>query len=369
MKKIVFLLSLLITATLGFASNNNTISATVDIAKCVNADQLLESFRIIPLGNEYEFFESIDSYYIRESNDFIFILDFESGKIAIFDNNGHYKDSIYPLYKVRTVYTIMDFDVYNNKVCVICTIGNDYSPIACLYDTNGKFIEKFKLDAIYYNVLLLPDNKILLYSCGNNDSGYNYAIYDLNSKNKELCWEPIKNERCLYSHFPFNRVANNIFVTKPYDCTIYSLGNKELIPKFNLIYINTNKPPTVDGACAKAFKIASQKTKNVLSDIQSVSESKDNWYLKSAIQSGKSVKHYLTAINKKTNVVTTINLDDNRIFPFAKNSYVSLKNGYAITKADVEKLKQYLIRTKQESKYKDIMNGKITNVLIEFKLK
>lgn len=332
---------------------------------------MLEFSRIVPLySDKYVFEEIIDARYIKKSKNNIYIPDFEYGKIIILDNNGHFIDSIFLLKDIKLgKVNIIDYDVFDEEICVICIVGHNYTPIICRYSNERKYIGKFELDDVYYNVKILSNNKVLLYSADNNDSGYNYAIYDLKTKKKEAKWDSSNNEYCVHFQTPFNQVNSELLITKSFDNTIYTFTGNGMQPKINLLYQYTNKPPVINGACAKFREIRERNLVNIVSEISSISESANNLYLVTFITSGRYSKSYLTSIDKTTNKTKTAELESDGSFSFADIKYLSLKNGYGIASADMEKLKEYIRKQKLQNVYKDIMNSNANMAIVEFKLR
>lgn len=171
--------------------------------------------------NENSIVGDIDKICI-DSN-YIYIADKKNFKVLVFEKSGKYKSQIYAHGKGHNEYMkLSDMDIKEGLVYILSVVNK----CIYIYNIEGDFQSKIKLNDWYHNFCLWDDS-IILYSSKSNRQYFNIVIMDYNGKviGKYL---PFNKDNSYSFHYnPFNRVSDRkLLLTFPYDRRVALLDDK-----------------------------------------------------------------------------------------------------------------------------------------------
>lgn len=169
----------------------------------------------------YEKLKVNDKYISVVAQDRIFLFDKKSGKFQGVINHkgrGH-----------GEYIQITDYEIYKDKIFIYS--GAQHTLF--LYDKSGKYLNKVNLNDYYSKIKVVDDKKVFLSPSYSNNSDYNFVLFDIGTQkilNKFDSFD--RNQNYIFGSFNdfLTCNGNNIYVSHPFDNTIYMLTEDDYYP-------------------------------------------------------------------------------------------------------------------------------------------
>lgn len=247
-------------------------------------------------------------------------MDNKGYSIFIFDKAGRYVSKIQKQGRASDEYTSLeDFVVYHSNIYCLSRINKEIN----VYSENGDFLKNYKLDNWYNNFAVLNDSLMYLYSEDSNDKLFNFILYDYKNNIYLKEFDPFKkNQSYRFRISPFNFSLGKYLVTKQFDNTVYSLGEKGMSPLFTFLFNTEDKIPEgykdMDTDELSRFL----REKSVVKRLEYVALSEKSLSLIYDIYyEGLGLRYHITSVDLETHVARTHRFYDELYpdFPFLSN--------------------------------------------------
>jgi hypothetical protein len=225
-------------------ADNTVETITVDINAADDPGEIFDSY-------EYVMLETTDDNLIGDiekieiTSDRIYILDQWGAKAKacyIFDRKGKYIGKIDKVGRGPGEYfSIGDIQVCDGLIYLLARENNSIM----VYTETGEFVRAYRFKDPFNHFLLVNDGLMWLSSEQSNDTEYNFMLYDpANEKYVSQVDYFKKRDGFIVRYSPFNKMDNGeIYVTKRFDHTIYSLGEDALIPLYTMQFNTKDQIP------------------------------------------------------------------------------------------------------------------------------
>ncbi len=325
MRKHLFATALLLIAMSSCQTKTEVLPlAKVDVKGKASAESLFLEGGTMSLETKDEcLISEIDKMTIQD--DRIYIKDGE--KIFVFDRNGKF------LYKIDKrgngpgeYVDLCDFAVWKSSVYVLSRTKKSIY----VYNPQGDYEKTYTLNDWYESLYIQDDACIFLYSAYSNKQEYNIVVYNPQTDSYPKKFAPFgKNQNYVASSWVFHPTEKGLYVTMPFDYTIYRLTKDALTPVLQLTF-NTDYNLLKDESVAKVADAS--KNKNVVRHIDMLDSDGQCYYIGFTLfHEGRGIKKHISKIDKSTLETQTCLLADaeNARFPFISN-VKDLFQGYLV---------------------------------------
>lgn len=232
---IIFLFCSLIACNQATKQENKK-SIFIDPTEQVSASDLFCGYQYVALETKDDnLISKINKIQIDSDNDRIYVMDQERATVFVFDMHGKFINKIQRQGRAPEEYSSLeDFVIYKSDIYCLARSGK----INC-YSEKGDFLCGYKLDNWYNNFVILNDSLMYLYSENSNNKNFNFILYDYKNDTYLKEFDPFpKNQNFLFQKTPFNQIGDSLFITKPFDLTVYQLDENKMI-SWNSFSFNT----------------------------------------------------------------------------------------------------------------------------------
>lgn len=236
MKKLLYIFLVLLTSC---ATQMSTLQTTVETAPKGKLSEFFSGYRYVMLEtNEkcvlynYKKLKVNDKYISVVAQDRIFLFNNKSGKfVSVINHKGRGHGEYIE---------VTDYDIYNDKIWIY----SGAQRALFIYDKSGKYLKKINLNDYYSKIKVIDDKKVFFSPSYSNSSGYNFVLYDIENQKVLKQFDPFdKNQSYIFSSFNdfLSCNGNNIYVSHPFDNTLYKLTEDDYCPIETFDFITKDK--------------------------------------------------------------------------------------------------------------------------------
>lgn len=261
----------------------------------------------------------IDKIQIDSTNNRIYIMEREQASVLIFNMNGKFVNKIQRIGRAPEEYpSLEDFIVYKSKIYGLTRSGK----INC-YSENGNFLRSYKLDSWYNNFVILNDSLMYLYSENSNNKNFNFILYDYKNDAYLKAFDPFpKNQSFLFRGTPFNHVDDSLLITKPFDLTVYSLDENNMIPRYSFSFKTSDQIPDNYENMDMEILNRDLRGKTLVKRLDYITKIRNTiWIVYEIFYPGLGYRSHISSYNLKSKTLKTFRSGDdiNPQFPYIYN--------------------------------------------------